>query len=188
MVQKSLRSAESLRRTWGKDENLLQAGRNFSTKENSVAPASSGSFSAALRNNRKSINTTSSSVNPNAKFISTSTKPTGWIKTWYNLKTYLQKLHNGKYTTFLQQKKCWGCRNSSQYRSNKCYLLTNRKLNTTARTVEEVINSDTKIAQSLIKIAIRDKREKIVLTMRFHLLLLIVSKFRSLHILYKIMC
>ena len=129
----------SLERTWEKGGSLPQASGSSSAEANSAASRASGGSSAAPRSNRKSVNTTSSSVNPNAKFIPTSTKPAGWVGTWYNPEAYPQKLQDSERTTLLQQGRCWGCRGSGHRGSDECCPLTNRKagLNvTTARAVE----------------------------------------------------
>ena len=138
---------KSLGHTWGKSRNLPQASRNSNTRANSAASGAFGSFSAAPRNNGKLVNTTSSSsANPNAKFIPTSTKPAGWVGTWYNPESYPRKLQDVERATFLQQGRCWGCRGSGHRGSDACCPSTNQKLNTTARAVEEVSDSDTEKA------------------------------------------
>ena len=107
----------SLGRTWGTSRSLSQAGGSFNTEANLVAPVASGSFSAALRNNRKLVNTL---TNANAKFIPTATKPAGWVGTWYNSKTNPKKLWDNKRATFLQQTRCWRCRKLGHCGSDKC--------------------------------------------------------------------
>ena len=124
-------------RTWEKGGNLSQASGNSSIGASSAASRASRSSSAAPKNNRKSVNTTSSSANPNAKFIPTATKPAGWVRTWYDSETNPRKLQDDKRATLLQQEKCWGCRGSGHCGSNECCPLINRRLNvTTARAVE----------------------------------------------------
>ena len=143
--QKTLGSSGSLGRTWGKERSLPQASASSSARANSAASEASKSFSAAPRNNGKSVNTTSSSsANLNAKFIPTSTKPAGWVGTWYNPETYPQKLQDDKGTTLLQQGRCWGCRGSGHRGSNECCPLTNKKtgLNVTTACAVEVSDSE----------------------------------------------
>ena len=77
------KTSESLGCTW-KSGSLPQASKNSSAGANSAMSGVSGSSSAAPKNNGKLVNTTSSSANPNAKFIPTATKPAGWVGTWYN--------------------------------------------------------------------------------------------------------
>ena len=139
------KSLESSGRTWEKGGSLPQAGGSSTSRGNTAAPAALGSSSAALKNTGKPVNI-SNSVNPNAKFIPTSTKPVGWIGTWYNPESYLRKLQVDERATFLQQGRCWGCRRSGHRRSDACCPSTSQKLNTTTRAVEEVSNSDTEKA------------------------------------------
>ena len=125
-------------RTWGKGGSAPQAGGSSNTGANSVAPAATSSSSGAPKGNRKPVNT-STSVNPNSKFIPTSTKPVGWVGKWYDPEAYPQKIQDDKRTTLLQQGRCWGCRGSRHRGSFECCPLTGRKagLNvTTARAVE----------------------------------------------------
>ena len=71
LFQKTLGSSGSSGCTWGKGGNLPQTSANSSAEAHSAASGASGSFSAAPRNNGKSVNTTSSSsANPNVKFMS----------------------------------------------------------------------------------------------------------------------
>ena len=105
---KSLQSAglaRSLGRTWGKSRSASQVGGSSSTGANLVTPAATSSLSKAPKSSRKPVNT-STSVNSNAKFILTSTKPVSWVGTWYDLKTNPRKLWDNKQTTFLQQGRC----------------------------------------------------------------------------------
>ena len=142
--QKASRSAGSFSgRTWGKSGSLSQTGGSSSTGANSVAPAATSSFSGAPKGSGKSVNT-STSVNPNAKFIPTATEPAGWVETWYNPENYPQTLQDDERATFLQQERCWECKGSGHRGSYACCPLTNQKLNTTARAVEEVSDSETK--------------------------------------------
>ena len=142
-LQKTLGSLRALGRTWGKDGSSPQAGNSFTLGRNTAAPAASASSSAAPKNNGKLVNTTSSgSVNPNAKFIPTATKPAGWVETWYDPESYPQKLQNDKRATFLQQERCWGCKGLGHCGNNECCPSTQKKINvTTARAVEEASNS-----------------------------------------------
>ena len=132
------KSLGSLGRTWGKSGSSPQAEGNSTSGRNTAVPAALGSSSKAPKGNGKPVNTSSNAnANPNANFIPTSTKPAGWVGTWYDPKAYPQKLQDNKRTTLLQQGKCWGCRGSSYRRSDECCLLTNRRLNvTTARAVK----------------------------------------------------
>ena len=91
-------------RTW-KGGSLPQASESFSTGANSVAATAILSSSGTPKGSGKPVNT-STSANPNSKFIPTSTKPAGWVGTWYNPKAYPRKLQNNKRTTLLQQGKC----------------------------------------------------------------------------------
>ena len=138
LFQKTLGSFGSSGRTWGKGGSLPQASGSSGARANSVASGASGSSSAAPKNNGKLVNTTSSSsANPNAKFIPTATKPAGWVGTWYDSETNPRKLRDDERTTLLQQGRCWGCRGSGHRGSDECCPLTNRRLNvTTARAVE----------------------------------------------------
>ena len=104
--QKSSGSAGSSGRMWGKSGSAPQAGGSFSTGANSVASAATSSSSGALKGSGKPVNT-SSSINPNAKFIPTSTKPAGWVGTWYNPESYTRKLQDDERATLLQQGRCW---------------------------------------------------------------------------------
>ena len=127
-------------RTWGKNSSLLQASGSSSTVANSVATTATSSSSGAPKGSGKPVNT-STSANPNSKFIPTSTKPAGWVGTWYNPEAYPQKLQDSERTTLLQQGRCWGCKGSKHRGSNECCLLTGRRAGlsmTTARAVEEV--------------------------------------------------
>ena len=92
-------------RTWGKGGSLPQAGGSSSAGANSVATTATSSSSGTPKGSGKPVNT-STSANPNSKFIPTSTKPAGWVGTWYNPKVYPRKLQDSKRTTLLQQRKC----------------------------------------------------------------------------------
>ena len=109
-----------------------------------MAPAATSSLSGAPKGSGKPVNT-STSVNPNAKFSLTSTKPAGWVRMWYNPETYPQKLQDNERTTLLQQRKCWGCRGSRHRGSDEYCLLTSRRARlsvTTARAMKEVNDSE----------------------------------------------
>ena len=122
-------------RTW-KGGSLPQASRSSSTGANSVAATATSSLSGTPKGSGKPVNT-STSANPNSKFIPTSTKPAGWVGTWYDSETNPRKLRDDERTTLLQQGRCWGCRGSGHRGSDECCPLTNRRLNvTTARAVE----------------------------------------------------
>ena len=92
--------AEFLGRTWGRGGSAPQASGSSSTGANLVAPAATSSSSEAPKASGKPVNT-STSVNPNSKFIPTSTKPVGWVGKWYDPEAYLQKLQDDKRTTLL---------------------------------------------------------------------------------------
>ena len=113
-------------RTW-KGGSLPQASGSSSTGANSVAATATSSSSGTPKGSGKPVNT-STSANPNSKFIPTATKPAGWVGTWYDLETNPRKLQDDERTTLLQQEKCWGCRGSSHRGSDECCLLTNRKV------------------------------------------------------------
>ena len=132
------KTSRSSGRTWVKGGSSSQAGDSSTTGGNIVAPAALGSSSGTPKGSGKPVNT-STSVNLNSKFIPTSTKPAGWVGTWYDPEAYPRKLQDSERTTLLQQGRCWGCRGSGHRGSDECCPLTNRKagLNvTTARAVE----------------------------------------------------
>ena len=147
--QKSLETAGSLGRTWGRSGSAPQAGGSSSTEADSVAPAATSSLSRAPKRSGKPVNTTlSNSVNPNSKFILTNIKLVGWIEKWYNPEGYLQKLWDDKHTTFFQQRKCWGCRGSKHRGSNKCCSLTNRKAELNVTTAQAIEVSDSELEKA----------------------------------------
>ena len=115
----------SLKRTWGRSGSAPQAGGSSTPGGNTAAPAASASLSAAPKSTGKLVNTLT--VNANAKFIPTATKPVGWVGKWYDPEAYPQKLQDDKGTTLLQQGRCWGCRGSGHRGSDECCPLTNRK-------------------------------------------------------------
>ena len=139
------KASKSLGRMWGKGGSLSQADASSSTGANSVATTATSSLSGTPKGSRKPVNT-STSANPNSKFIPTATKLAGWVGMWYDSETNPRKLRDDERTTLLQQKRCWGCRGSRHCGSNECCPLTNRRLNVTTACAVEVSDSESEKA------------------------------------------
>ena len=105
-------------RTWVPGRiSFPQASGGSTTGANTAAPAATGGSSTAPKDGR-SADTNSFSVN--ARFMPTSTKPAGWVGTWYNPEQQSRKLQGVDKAMFLRQGRCWVCRGSGHRGSDAC--------------------------------------------------------------------
>lgn len=64
-----------------------------------------------------------------AKFIPTSTKPTGWSGAWFDLEQYPKKLQEQDQSTLSRQGRCWESHGCGHRGSNGCCSESTNRLN-----------------------------------------------------------
>ena len=104
-----------------------------------AATATATKSASTLNKNRLS-----NIANLNARFISTATKPQGWISAWYNREMQPRKLESNDQINLIKQGHCWGCKGSGHRYDDNCCFLKTKKLNT----IQAVLELEAKIEQA----------------------------------------
>ena len=115
-------------KTW---TSRSQAGGSSTVAPSAVTTPASGGSATAAREGRPTINTSSAGAgaSANAQFMPTSTRPQGWVGTWYNHEPQPRKLQGDDRATLSRQGRCWGCRGSGHRGNDECCPSHAKRLN-----------------------------------------------------------